>query len=487
MPKSKHSKFKSHKAKLRRTRAKTAPLGLDDPSAAPNKSWTSYWSFLFAAIGSAVGLGNIWKFPYELGLHGGGTFLVVYIPCVFLIAFPLMMSEIMIGRSGRANPVHAVRRIAKRQKLSSLWQIMGWLGMIAGFLVFSFYSVVGSWVLFYIMQSATGSFVDVPAEIVQHSFGALLRNTDQQLIWHGVFVLTVVTVLSRRLRFGLELALKVLMPCFLALLVWLCVFATQVGDFDRAITFFTTVDVSAINAELVVSALTQALFSLSIGLGALIMFGSYLGEHRPIATAAGIVMVFDTAIALTMGLLIFSIVFAFGMRPDSGAGLIFETLPVAFSQMPHNSVLWSTLFFTLVGVAALTSGFALLEPSIAWMIRQFRVSRPLAAWFMGCLAWLLGVLCIYSFNDMSFSFYYFGIERTNGLFDFLNILTTNVLMPLTAILVTVFAGWRISSADSRAAMAIPIDLVYRIWHFCTRMLVPMVLALVLIVVLLYPA
>lgn len=487
MSKSKHSKLKSREARLRISGDNAAPLGLDDPSAQPNRSWTSYLSFLFAAVGSAVGLGNIWKFPYEVGLHGGGTFLLVYIPCVFLIALPLMMSEIMIGRSGRANPVHAVRRIAKRQKLSSIWQVMGWLGVIGGFLVFSFYSVVGSWILFYIMQSATGSFVDVPAEIVQHSFDALLRNTDQQLIWHSVFVLIVITVLSRRLRFGLELALKVLMPCFLVLLVWLCVFATQVGDFEKAVTFFTTVDLSAINAELVVSALTQALFSLSIGLGALVMFGSYLGEHRPIATAAGIVMVFDTAIALTMGLLIFSIVFAFGMRPDSGAGLIFETLPVAFSQMTTNSVLWSTLFFTLLGVAALTSGFALLEPSIAWMIRQFRVPRPMAAWFMGTIAWLLGVLCIYSFNDMNFSFYYFGFERTNGLFDLLNILTTHVLMPLTALLVSIFAGWRISTSDSRSAMAIPINLVYRVWRFCTRMLVPMVLVLVLVVVLLYPA
>jgi len=450
-------------------------------------SWTSYWSFLFAAVGSAVGLGNLWKFPYELGAHGGGTFLLIYIPCVFLVALPVMMSEILIGRYGGSNPVHSVRRIARRERLTSIWQIMGWLGLIAGFLVFSFYSVVAGWILFYIMQSVTGSFVDVPAEIVQQSFGALLRDTDQQIIWHTIFILMVVGVLSRGLRKGLELALKILMPSFLILLVWLCVFASQVGDFDQALQFMLTFDLAAIDAELFVSALTQALFTLSIGLGTLMMWGAYLGERRPIATAAGVVMVFDTAIALVMGLLIFSIVFAYGMNPDTGTGLIFETLPVAFSQMPSNSVLWSTLFFTLLGVTALTSGFALLEPSIVWMCRQFGVSRYFAAWFVGSLAWLLGFLSIYSFSDLQFSFYYFGEERFNGFFDILNIFTTHVLMPLSALLVTIFAGWRISSKDSQRAMAIPLQFVYTIWLHTSKYLAPLVILAVLIIVLLYPA
>lgn len=446
-------------------------------------SWTSYWSFLLAAVGSAVGLGNIWKFPYELGVHGGGTFLLIYIPCLFIVALPVMMSEVMIGRFGGSNPVHSFINIAKEKRFTPLWQITGWLGMLAGFLVFTFYSVVAGWILFYIMKSAKGSFVDVPAEIVQHSFGALLRNTDQQLIWHTVFVLMVVMVLTRGLRVGLELAIKILMPCFLALLVWLCLFATQVGDFDRAFEFLLTVDFAAINAELIVSALSQALFSLSIGLGVLLMYGAYLGGHRAIATATTTVMVFNTLIAIVMGVLIFSIVFAFDLQPDSGKGLIFETLPVAFSQMQSNSVLWSTLFFTLVGVAALTSSFSLLEPSIAWMIRQFKVPRRLAAWLVGSMAWLLGILSIYSFSDLKFSFYYFGVELSYGVFDFLNIFTTHVLMPLTALSVTLFAGWRISRRDSRLELAIPIDLVYRVWLFSSRVFTPIIIAVILAIAL----
>ena len=178
--------------------------------------WTSHWAFLIAAIGSSIGLGNIWKFPYEMGVHGGGTFLVVYIPCLIFIAFPLMMAELMIGRRGHSNPVHSIIKISRQEKKTILWQVIGWLGIVTSFLIFSYYSVVASWILFYIMKSVSGSFVEVPAEIVQNSYGALLHNSDQMLIWHAVFVLMVVMVLARGVRRGLEQALRWLMPCFIA-------------------------------------------------------------------------------------------------------------------------------------------------------------------------------------------------------------------------------------------------------------------------------
>lgn len=441
---------------------------------------------MLAAMGSSIGLGNIWKFPYELGLHGGGTFLVVYLPCLLIVALPLMMAEILIGRYGASNPVHGILRIVRRERLSSLWQSIGWLSIFTGFVVFSFYSVVASWILFYVMQSATGSFVNVPAEIVQHSFSALQRNSDQLLIWYTVFILMVVLVLTRGLRQGLERALLVLMPCFIALLVWLCFFAVEVGNFAQAKTFMLTVDFSAINAELVVSAITQALFSLSIGIGAMIMYGAYLGESGPLAGSVAVVMVFDTLVALTMGLLIFSIVFAFGLRADAGTGLIFETLPVAFSQMAENSVLWSTLFFSLLAVAAVTSGFALLEPVIAWMVRRFNFSRRLAAWLVGVLAWFAGLPSLFSFSDLSYNFYYFGNEYGNGTFDLLNIAATHVLMPLVALLVSIFAAWRISSDQSRAVLSLKFDAAHRLWLWATKVAVPLCLVAVLLIVLIYP-
>jgi len=450
-------------------------------------AWGSFTAFLLAAIGSSIGLGNIWKFPYELGVHGGGTFLLVYIPCVLLVAFPLVMAELMIGRMGKANPVHAITRISEEQRLSSLWKIIGWLGVLTSFLVFSYYSVVGSWILFYIMESFSGAFVDVPAEIVQNSYGALLQNTEQMLILHSAFVLMVVVVLTRDVRRGLERAIRLLMPAFLGILIWLCFYTSQVGDFQKAYEFIFTYDVSLISAELIVSALAQSLFSLSIGIGILIMFGSYLDMKRPLFFGVGVITIFDTSIALIMALLIFSIVFAFGLQVDSGPGLIFETLPVAFSQINTGSAFLSASFFILLLATALISGFALLEPFIAWIVDRFRVKRRYAAWLVGVLAWLSGLLSVYSFSDLQFRFYYFGQERFNGWFDGLNILTTHVLMPLTALLIAIFAGWILSKGESQEALDVRWAFAYKVWRFSIKYIVPMILSLVLILVLFYPA
>lgn len=450
-------------------------------------TWTSPWIFLLAAVSSSIGLGNIWKFPYELGQHGGGTFLLVYLICVVTVSLPVIMAEIMVGRYGGSNPIHGVMRIIRRERLSSLWQSIGWLSIVAGFLVFSFYSVVASWILFYIMQSATGSFVGVPAEMVQHSFGALLRNIEQQLIWYTVFVLAVILILTRGLRRGLERALLVFMPCFFLLLIWLCVLAAQVGNFEYAREFLFSVNLADINGELFVSALTQALFSASIGLGAMLMYGAYLGEGRPIAGSALMVVLFDTLVAILMSLLIFSIVFAFGLRPDAGFALIFETLPVAFSQISENSVLWSTAFFTLTGIAAMASAFALLEPVIAWITRRFNLSRRAAAWLVGAFAWLAGLPSLLSFGDARFSFYYFDKEYSNGIFDLLNITTTHLLLPTIALMIAVFSAWRISAAQSETIFSSSFSQVFKIWQWFTRFIAPALLGLALILVLLIPS
>lgn len=437
---------------------------------------------MLAAIGSSIGLGNIWKFPYEMGRHGGGTFLLVYIPCVLLVAFPLMMAEFLIGRRGRSNPVHSIGKIAIEEKISGLWKIIGLLGILISFMVFSYYSVVASWILFYIMKSISGSFVDVPAEIVQNSFGALLHNSDQMLIWHSVFVLLVILVLARGVRKGLERAVRWLMPCFIGLLVWLCIYASQVGDFEAALQFVLTYDLQAINTELVVSAFSQALFSLSIGAGVLMMYGAYLSDGRPLFSGSAVILISDTAVAILMALLIFSIVFAFGMQTDTGSGLIFQTLPVAFSQMTENSILWSTLFFSLLLIAALTSAFALLEPAIVWMINQLSVSRRVAAWMVGVLAWGAGWLSVYSFSEYKFGFYYFDTLQVNGFFDLFNILTTHVLMPFTALLIAVFTGWRLSQAHSKKSLSLALNITYIIWRFCIRYIAPIMISGVLIAV-----
>lgn len=449
-------------------------------------SWRSYTAFLLAAAGSSVGLGNVWRFPSELGVHGG-TYLYVYIACVLLVAFPLMIAELMIGRIGQADPVKSLSNIAHEERRAQLWQSIGWLGIITSLLIFSFYSVVAGWILFYIMQSLSGGFVNMPAEIVQHSFGALTQNTSQQILWHSVFVLLVVMVLTQEFRNGLERAVRFLMPLFVAFLVWLLAYVIQFGDYEQAIAFMFHFDAQLISPELFVSALSQALFSLSVGIGILIMYGSYLSQARPLFFGGGVIMVFDIGTALLMSVIIFSITFAFGLSPDSGSGLIFETLPVAFAHISNYGVWWSSAFFIFLFIAALTSGFALLEPSIAMLSKRTPFNRRGAAWLIGSIVWALGCASIYSLNSEQFTFYYYDQERVDGLFDVLNIIGIHVLLPLTGLLVCIFAGWRMSKSTAKESMSIKPKFAYYIWLFCIRFVAPAIIAIALFLVILYPA
>ncbi len=451
-----------------------------------NRGWGSYSAFLFAAIGSSIGLGNLWKFPYELGVHGG-TFLVVYIACVLLVGLPLILSELMIGRIGKGNSVRSIGNIVSEYRYSGLWQVIAWLGIVTSFIIFSYYSVVASWILFYVMQSLAGAFADAPAEITRHSFGALLRNTDQMLLWHSVFVLLVVSVLAQPVRKGLERAVRLLMPLFVIFVIWLYLEVSSVGNIDAARSFMFHFDWNDITPELLVSALCQSLFSLSIGVGILILYGSYLSEHRPLLIGAGAIVIFDTLCAVLMAVFIFSFVFKFNLDPGAGAGLIFETLPLAFSQLSADYSWASSLFFLLLLITALVSGFALLEPSIAMLVEQTKLRRRVCAWLVGGVAWLLGLLSVYSLQGNSFSFYYFSKEYKHGYFDFFNILSTHLLLPLTALLIACFSAWVVPKVMAQEAISIRPKFTFRVWRFCSRYIAPFIISAVLLIVLVYPS
>lgn len=451
-----------------------------------SRGWGSYTAFLFAAIGSSIGLGNLWKFPYELGLHGG-TFLVVYIVCVVLVAFPLMLSELMIGRMGRGSPIRSIANIVREFRYSALWQSIGWIGILTGFLIFSFYSVVASWILFYLMQSLGGTLLNAPAEIVRHSFSALLRNSDQMMLWHSVFVLMVVSVLSQPVRVGLERAVRFLMPLCVIFVVWLYFNLNDVGDVEAAKAFMFQFSIDEITPVLIISALTQALFSLSIGIGILILYGSYLSDDRPLLIGAGAIALFDTLFAIVMAIFIFSIVFKFGLKPDAGPGLIFQTLPVAFSQMPQDQTWVASLFFLLLLIAALTSGFALLEPTIAMLVDRTSLSRRVAAWLAGSVAWSLGLLSVFALQGEQFGFYYFSKEYQHGYFDLFNILSTQLLLPLTALLITLFASWVLPRTLVRDTLRLRFSFTFSLWRFCSRVLAPIIIGAVLLLVLAYPS
>gem|GEM_PF-62338 len=339
--------------------------------------WSSRWVFFLAATGSAVGLGNIWKFPYVTGQNGGGAFVLVYLACILLIGIPLLMAEVMIGRRGRANPDGAVARLAREAGASSRWRVVGWLGGLTGFLILSFYLVVAGWALAYVPATFSGGFTGVSGEASGALFGALLADPLRLVVCATLVLAATMLIVGFGVRGGLERSLRFLMPGLFVLMLVLVVYAAIEGEFAQALQFLFVPDFSELTAQSVLVALGHAFFTLSLGCGAMMVYGSYLPEGTSIAKTSILVALADTAVALLAGLAIFPLVFGNALEPGAGPGLIFVTLPIAFGQMPLGQVVGG-LFFVMLVIAALTSAISLSEPSIAWLTERFRISRTKA-------------------------------------------------------------------------------------------------------------
>lgn len=394
-----------------------------------------------------------------------------------------MLAELMIGRAGKGHAVQIPTQIARKNGFSSLWGIIGGLGLFTSILMFSFYSVVASWILFYLMKSLSGGFIGIPAEIVQNEFGGLLANTEQMVIWHLVYVVIVIAVLASGLEKAAKAISRVLTIALLGLFSVIVVYVYQIGDFNSARIFLTHIDWSYFNLQLFVSALTQVFFSLSVGMAILLTYGSYVQSGRPLLVTGLIATFFDLIFALLMVTVIFSVVFAFGLRPDSGFGLIFETLPVAFSQMP-NSAFWSSAFFLMILIAAVISGYSLLIPLASVLRQQFNLSRRMSAWIVGIIGWSVGLLPLLSFSSLRFSFFYFKEEHHNGYFDLFNLLFTSVLLIISAMLIGFFASKVVRRKDSKALLQMPSRIAYNLWWYSIKYLTPMFGLLALLAILL---
>jgi NSS family neurotransmitter:Na+ symporter len=438
--------------------------------------WSSRLAFILAATGSAVGLGNIWRFPYTAGEYGGGAFVLVYLLCVAGIGIPIMIAEIMLGRRGRQSPINTMRTLAEREGASGAWQLLGWMGILSGFLILSFYSVIAGWTLAYVFRAGAGGFTGIDAEQSGAMFSALVADPERLLAWHTIFMVMVILVVARGVASGLEKAVRFLMPALFLLLVVMVLYAAQSGDFAAGVSYLFTPDFDKLSAhagEAVLSAMGQAFFSLSLGMGAIMIYGSYLNSQASIGSNVAIIAVMDTLVALMAGLAIFPIVFANGLEPGSGPGLIFQTLPIAFGQMPGGQ-LFGVLFFVLLVFAAWTSGISLLEPMVAWLVENRSFSRVRASVLAGATVWLLGIACLLSLNAWS-GFTVFG----KGILDLFDYATANVLLPLGGVLIAVFAGWVLSRDASRDELGASNGmLLYRLWRVLIRWIAPICVILV---------
>ncbi len=398
-------------------------------------TWASRWIFILAATGSAVGLGNIWKFPYITGENGGGAFVLVYLICIALVGLPIMMAEVFIGRRARKNPINALEDLAEESSQSKKWGIIGLMGMLAGIFIFSFYSVVAGWVLHYIKAMATGELANVSSEQAGTLFNELLADPATLLGWHTLFTLMVLAVVIAGVNKGLERATRIMMPALFFLLIALLGYAISTPGFSKGWDFMFHFDVSELSWDAVLVALGHSFFTLSLGMGTIMAYGSYMPKKASIGSTVLMVGALDTLVALVAGLAIFPIIFSNGMNPGAGPGLMFISLPVAFGQMAFGQF-FGFLFFVLVGVAAWTSAISLLEPSVAFLVERFKLKRSTASIGLAILVWLLGIACLGSFNFMS-DVTFFG----KNTFDALDYLTTNIMLPLGGILIAIFAGW----------------------------------------------
>jgi NSS family neurotransmitter:Na+ symporter len=444
---------------------------LSNQAAAPGKRtslhghWSSRIAFILAVTGSAVGLGNIWKFPYVAGQNGGGAFVLVYLACVAIIGMPVMMSEILLGRRGRRNPVATMALLGEEEGKSRHWQWVGGMGVIAGILILSYYSVIGGWTLAYVFKSGLGVFAGADAATVTAVRDDFIGNWMVLGAFHTVFMGLNIYVVARGVERGLEQAVRFMVPALLVLMLILLGYSINSGDFGAGLEFMFSPDFSKLTWDSVLAAMGQAFFTLSIGMGAVMAYGAYLPEETSITGSATAVAIADTSIAILAGLVIFPLVFANGLDPADGPGLVFVTLPLAFGQMP-GGVFFSTLFFILLSFAAWTSAISLMEPAVAWIVEHHNRTRAQAAVIMGLLIWAMGVGTVLSFNALAeFKF----LKGT--IFDNLDHLTINIMLPLGGVLITVFAGWvlcRNSTADELGGAGT----IYKLWRLLARYVAP---------------
>ena len=473
--------------------------------------WSSRVTFVLAAVGSAVGLGNIWKFPYITGEYGGGVFILAYLICICLIGLPIMLAEIALGRRGKQSPVNTMLQLSQEAGASTAWSILGWSGMAAGCLILSYYSVIAGEVMAYSFRASSGAFNHQTVDGIKGIFSSLVSDPEKLLAWHTIFMALTVLAVARGVKGGIEKTVTFLMPALFALLIFLVFYAMTSGGFDQAIDFMFTPDADKFfyaRSELgdylmdaegekvftwkpMMVAMGHAFFTLSLGMGAIMMYGSYLNRHVSIGQMALVIVSLDTIVALLAGLAIFPLVFANGLNPAAGPGLIFETLPLAFGNMAGGTFI-GTLFFVLLFLAALSSAISLIEPTVAWLIESKGLRRIKAAVWTGLGIWFVGLATIFSMagttiGDITENLVsWIGFSDTElktgffkyNLFQVIDFITASIMLPIGGLLIALFAGWIMHQDSTEREFSFRSRYIYTVWQVMVRYVSPILVFMV---------
>jgi NSS family neurotransmitter:Na+ symporter len=448
---------------------------------AESRTWSSRITFYLGAVGAAVGIGSIWRFPYLAGTSGGSAFVIVFVLAISLIATPLLAAEFVIGRRARLSPPTAAGEVARQSGLSKRWNAIGVLGTIA-FLILSYYTVIAGWVLAYTWKCASGALSGLSRAEVTALWRRFLSNPLEMGTWHLAFLALVVYFSARGLHRGIELATKIRGPALLTLLLVLDAYALASGDVRRGLTFAFAPNFRAITPEVVLVAIGQAFYATGVGMAMMIAYGAYVSRGTSLVRSAAIISGAVLVVSLLSTLLVFPLVFHYGMNPAQGTELVFDVLPKAFAEMPAGRLIGS-LFFLLLVFAALTPSIAALEPVIAHVLQRTRLRRGPAVLISAGACWLLGIASVFSFNlwagwrPLGFLP---GFARATW-FDVADYVSSNVLLPLGAVLTSVLVGWRLKRAVISEELAETTPLARRVCVFLLRTLCPIAILVVLVV------
>jgi len=449
-----------------------------------HQSWSSRLAFIFATIGFSVGLGNIWRFPYLAGESGGGAFVLIYFACVILIGLPIVMAEMAVGRRGGMTPVGTLAKLAEKNGAGlsgrNIWKAAGVWVMLIAFLIESFYCVIGGWTLHYIYLAASGALTGIDASQSKALFEALLADPYTLIFWQVIFLLLNVLVVARGLQSGIEKAVTILMPVLFILLSGLALYGLMAGEGVKAISFLFAPDFSVVNGQTVLDAMGQAFFSVGVGMAAMMTYGAYLPKDVRVPSTSTIIALSDTAVALIAGLAIFPFVFALGLSPSGGPGLVFVTLPAALSGFAGG---FATLaFFILLAVAALTSSIALFEVCVSWAEEQEKPRRSSSA-VVAVLLLVVGLGTVFSFN-IAADFYPLSFvpalaEKT--MFDLVDGFTASIGLPIGGLVAAVAAGWLVSKTVMAEELhSTPQQILFKLWHIAVRFVLPIVILVLLL-------
>ncbi len=430
--------------------------------------WTHKGTFLLAAVGSAVGLGNLWRFPYLAGENGGGAFILIYALTIFAVGIPILIAETMLGRASRRSPIMGMRHLTRTHNTSRAWEAIGWLGGASAFLILSFYSVIAGWALHYTWQMFTGSLVGADAETISAGFDALLASPGLLTLYHTLFIIASGLIVGMGIHKGIESGLRIMMPALFVILLVVLFYSIVNGDIGAAASFLFTFNLAELSLEGWLEAMGQSFFTLSLGMGAIMAYGAYMSSAASLTRTAIAVAFVDTAVAMVAGLAIFALVFGADLDAGQGPGLMFVTLPLAFAEMPFGALIGGVFFILVLG-AAISSSISLIEPVAAYLVERFDMTRPQAVALMVVASWAMGLLTVLSFNLWAEGTLFHTLFGRSA-FEFIELLT-NIFMPLGGLMIALFAGWALTQSEVMVELRTN-QRWFLLWRFLVRFVGP---------------